>query len=263
MAKVLAFSNQKGGVGKTTTCGHVGRAAVLAGLKVLFVDADPQGNLTSSLQPADFSEETPGLADALSIASDLTLTDVIVDTPWEGADMVSTVGSLLAGVRKEISTGPVGREFRLREALEPVLGRYDLILIDCPPSLDDLTFNAYTAAHGIVVVAEADMYSANGIAQLLEAVTNLKKYTNPQLEVTGVVINGYRKGTSEAEHWRRVIVNAVEALQLRILEPTIPLRLVIQASFSSGRGLDQMTDNKSIAKEMGKKYDTLLKQLVA
>lgn len=259
MTQIVCMTNQKGGVGKTTTAGSVGIAAEKHGLRVLVIDADPQGNLTSALLPEDFPEDHVGLADVLTEKADTSIRDAIVRTPWEGLDIVPTVGVFLFGVRKELTNAPVGREHRLREALEPIAGEYDLILIDCPPALDDLTFNVYTASDSLVIVAEPDMYSANGIAQVLDAVENIRRYCNPKLEIAGMVINNYRKNTKEAEHWRQELVEAGRELQIRILEPTIPQALVISTALQTGQGLYEIRHRR--APELASKYERLLDQI--
>lgn len=259
MTQIVCMTNQKGGVGKTTTTGSVGIAAVNQGLRVLAVDADPQGNLTSAVLPDDFPQDHVGLADVLTDQADTSIQDAIVGTAWEGFDIVPTVGLFLYGVRKELTNAPVGREYRLREALEPIAADYDLILIDCPPALDDLTFNVYTASDSLVIVAEPDMYSANGIAQLLDAVGNIRRYCNAGLEISGMVINKYRKNTLDAEHWRRELVEAGRELGIRILEPTIPQALVISTALQTGQGLYQIRHRR--APELARKYEQLFTQI--
>ena len=149
---ILAYCNQKGGVGKSTTVYHHARAAILDGQRVLVIDADPQGNITSVLTE-DMQEGDVGVADALSSRSSDTLADVLVPGIWEGLTVAPTVGDNLADVRNElvISSEP-GRESRLRAQLAAIQTEYDLVLIDCGPAIDPLTISALTAADAVVIV---------------------------------------------------------------------------------------------------------------
>ena len=132
---------------------------------MLVVDLDPQGNFTSSIAAETVDEDQAGLADALSSRVPETLRDVIVPGLWPGLDVVPTSGVTLGAVRDELVIAGAGRESRLREALRAVSGDYDLILIDCAPSLDQLTSNGLTAAEGVVVVTHSKLWSANGLSQ--------------------------------------------------------------------------------------------------
>ena len=164
-ALVLAVCNQKGGVGKTTTTFHLARAAITDGLRVLVVDADPQGDLTSvTVDEDNLIEGQVGLADVLSDRSDEHIRDVIVPGIWPGLDVVPTTGEALEGVNNELVIAGAGREQRLRTALGEVIDDYDVILIDCPPSLGMLTTNALVAADQALIVTAPRSEAADGVA---------------------------------------------------------------------------------------------------
>jgi chromosome partitioning protein len=243
-AVILTACNQKGGVGKSTTLYHLTRAAVNDGLRVLVVDADPQGNITQVLTEG-VGEEEPGLADVLSEYA----SEVIVPAIWEGVEVVPTTGETLGIVRDQLVIAGAGREARMRKVLEPVRGRYDLILIDCGPSLDQLVTNALTAADGALVVTQTKLWSTNGLAKLLDTITVVNQSYNPRLRVAGIVLNQHEARTIGGTHWAEEITAAAETRGLPLLAPPVPKRQAIADATEESRGLDEGdTDARELAK---------------
>lgn len=238
-ALVVALCNQKGGVGKSTTAFHLARAAVRRGRRVLLVDNDPQGNLSYVASSTPLEEDQAGLADVLSAQAEETMRDVIVPGVWPGVDLVPTTGATLGVVRDELVLAGAGREGRLREALAEVSGDYDLVLVDCAPSLDQLTINGLTAADAVVVVTHARLFSANGLAQLLDTVENVRRYYNPGLRVAGVLVNQHETRTVSGRTWMEELGEAATARGLTLLDPPIPKRVVIADATEAARGLDE------------------------
>lgn len=238
-ARIFALCNQKGGVGKSTTTFHLARAAVLRGQRVLVVDNDPQGNLTAVAAAEPVDEDQVGLADVLSARTSETVRDVVVPGVWPGLDVAPTTGATLGYVREELVIAGAGREVRLREALATVADSYDLILIDCAPSLDQLTINALTAAHGVVVVTHSKLWSLSGLAQLLDTIDNVREYYNPELSVAGVIVNQHEERTVSGQTWLEDLRTAAKSRDLRVLTPPIPKRVVIADATEAARGLDQ------------------------
>ena len=238
-AQIFALCNQKGGVGKSTTTFHLARAAVLRGQRVLVVDNDPQGNLTSVAAAEPVGEDQAGLADALSARAPETIRDVIVPGVWPGLDVVPTSGVTLGYVRDELVIAGAGREGRLREALAAVAGDYDVILIDCAPSLDQHTINGLTAAQGVVVVTHSKLWSANGLAQLLDTIESVRGYYNPELRVAGIIVNQHEENTVSGKTWLDELHQAAESRGLSVLSPPIPKRVVIADATEAARGLDE------------------------
>lgn len=238
-AQIVALCNQKGGVGKSTTTFHMARAAVLRGRRVLVVDNDPQGNLTYVAAAEPVEDDRAGLADALSSRASETIRDVIIPGVWPGLDVVPTVGVTLGYVRDELVIAGAGREGRLREALSEVAADYDLILIDCAPSLDQLTINGLTAADSVVVVTHSKLFSSNGLAQLLDTVEDVRRYYNPELSVAGVIVNQHEEQTVSGKTWINGLREAAEARGLSLLQPPIPKRVVISDATEAACGLDE------------------------
>lgn len=244
-AEIVSLCNQKGGVGKSTTTFHLARAAARRGRRVLVVDLDPQGNITSSLAAEPVDEDQAGLADALSSRAPDTIADVIVPGLWEGVDLVPTTGDALAAVSDELVIAGAGRESRLREALRAVAGEYDLILIDCPPSLGQLTSNGLTAADAVLVVTEPSLWSANGLSRLLSTIDSVRRYYHPELRIAGVLIN--RVDLRELQHrdWVQDITTAAAELRLPVLDPVMPRRAVISEAAAASKGLDEWGGDKA------------------
>ena len=238
-ARIIALCNQKGGVGKSTTTFHLARAAVLRGRRVLIVDLDPQGNLTAVAAAETVEEDQTGLADVLSTRAPETLRDVIVPGVWPGLDLVPTSGVTLGYVRDELVIAGAGREGRLREALATIVGDYDLILIDCAPSLDQLTINGLTGAAFAVVVTHSKLFSANGLAQLLDTIDSVRQHYNPALRVAGVIVNQHEEQTVSGRTWLNELRAAADGRGLTVLSPPVPKRVLISDATEAARGLDE------------------------
>ncbi len=182
MAKIITFTNQKGGVGKTTTCAALCGCLSKMGKSVLAIDLDPQGNLSFSLGAETDSSYT--IYDVFKRKAD------IYDTV-QHCDCCDVVPAniLLSGVELELTS--VGREYILREHLSSISDEYDYVLIDTPPALSILTINAYAASHQLVIPMVPEILSLQGIAQLKETIFAVKRYYNQNLEIRGILLNKY------------------------------------------------------------------------
>jgi len=153
----------------------------------------------------------------------------------------------LGYVRDELVIAGAGREVRLRQALADVADDYDLILIDSAPSLDQLTINALTAAHGVVVVTHSKQWSLSGLAQLLDTIDNVREYYNRDLHVAGVIVNQHEAGTVSGQTWLDELNAAAQNRGLPVLTPTIPKRVVISDATEAARGLDEWGSTEASA----------------
>ena len=189
--RIIAVTNQKGGVGKTTTAINLSASLAEAGKKVLLIDADQQGNSTSGLG-LDKNNVEPTIYQIF--LGEATVEESRQTTCMPGLDLIPANISL-TGAEIEL-IGAENREFILKKALEPVLDQYDFILIDCPPSLNFITVNAMVAAHTILVPIQCEYFALEGLEQLLYTISLVKKRLNPTLEIEGIVFTMYDARTN-------------------------------------------------------------------
>lgn len=183
MGKIIAFANQKGGVGKTTTCINVATYMALMGKKVLILDVDPQGNATSAVG-INKSKDLKTIYDL--IGGESAYEDVIQKTIIDNLFIIpSTVD--LAGAEVELIQIPQ-REKVIKRILDEIKGSYDFILIDCPPSLGLITVNALTASDSVIVPIQCEFFALEGLTQLMNTIRLIKYHLNPDLDIEGVVM---------------------------------------------------------------------------
>lgn len=183
MGKIIAFANQKGGVGKTTTCVNVAAYIAAMGKRVLLIDLDPQGNATSGVG----IEKTSSTKTIYNVIDgDAIIDEVIVLTEVPGLDFVPATIDL-AGAEIDLVQMP-NRENVIKNRLSRIKDRYDYIFIDCPPSLGLLTVNALTSCNSIVIPIQCEFYALEGLTQLMNTIKLVKKHLNPSLDIEGVVL---------------------------------------------------------------------------
>lgn len=183
MGKIISFANQKGGVGKTTTCVNVAAYLASMGQKVLLLDMDPQGNATSGLG-VDKSSSTKTIYNVID--GDAYIEEVIQHSLINNLDVIPATVDL-AGAEIDLVQMP-NREHIIENRLKRVKDNYDFIVIDCPPSLGLLTVNALTASNSIIIPIQCEFYALEGLTQLMNTVKLVKKHLNPTLDVEGVVL---------------------------------------------------------------------------
>lgn len=186
MGQIISFSNQKGGVGKTTTCINIASALGILGKKVLLVDYDPQGNTTSGI-----GVDKRGLADTVYrvVTGDIPIKTAIRKTDYRGVDILPTTMDL-AGAEIELA-GSFSREANPLSCLNDVKYDYDYILIDCPPSLGFLTVSALSVSDGVLVPMQCEFYALEGLSQLIPNIQRVRKNYNPSLQLIGILPTMY------------------------------------------------------------------------
>ncbi len=226
--RVIAVANQKGGVAKTTTVASLGTAFAELGQRVLLVDLDPQACLTFSLgiDPEDLE---------LSVHHVLTkgvpATEVMTTTE-DGVDLLPATIEL-ARAEADLLTR-TGREYVIRSVVEELDGDYDWVLLDCPPSLGVLTVAALTAATGVLIPLQCETLSHRGVGQLLDTVHDVRRFTNRELEVWGVLPTLYDGRTT---HARAVLETIAETYELDVIEPPIPKSIRFAEAPAAGRSI--------------------------
>ena len=189
--KVMAIANQKGGVGKSTTAINLGAYLALEGKKVLIVDLDPQSNATSGL---GIGPNGTGKQIYEVLVDEVAIEEIIVPTTIQGLDLApSSLG--LAGAEVEL-VSVLSRENRLKKSLERIKESYDLILIDCPPSLGLLTVNALAAADKVLIPIQCEYYALEGLVLLLHTVEKIRVHLNPGLSIGGILLTMHDSRTN-------------------------------------------------------------------
>jgi chromosome partitioning protein len=225
VGRIIAIANQKGGVGKTTTAVNLAASLAAAERRVLAVDADPQGNLTSGLGRKT-RESRPSLYEAL--IEQRPLAELMVSTDLDHLTLVPSDRNLTGA---EVELVPLlAREFRLRDALVPVVGQYDYVIVDCPPSLGLLTVNALAAAHGVLIPLQCEYYALEGISALVATLDRVRGALNPDLEVEGVVLTMVDERTNLTQ---QVISEVREFFKEQVFKTQVPrsVRLAEAPSF--------------------------------
>ena len=213
-ARVIAMVNQKGGVGKTTSTVSLGAALAGYGRRVLLVDFDPQGALSIALGINPMELDLT-VYDLLTKA-ECHVGDVIVTTALPQMDLLPSNIDLSAAELQLVTE--VGRESALSRAIEPILPEYDVILIDCQPSLGLLTLNALTASHGVIVPMECEYFALRGVALLMDTIAKVRERLNPDLEVLGVLATMYDPRTL---HSREVLSTVRQAFGDKVFDTVI------------------------------------------
>ncbi len=213
-ARVVSMTNQKGGVGKTTTTINLGASLAEYGRKVLLVDFDPQGSLSVGLglNPHDMDHTIYNLL----MQRDVTIEDVVVPTGVEGMDLLPSNIDLSAAEVQLVHE--VAREQTLQRVLAPAIEKYDVILIDCQPSLGLLTVNALTASDGVIVPLECEYFALRGVALLKTTIDKVRERLNPKLEIDGVLGTMFDGRTL---HGREVMERLVQAWGDRVFHTVI------------------------------------------
>ena len=236
MGRIIAIANQKGGVGKTTTAINLSACLAEKGQKVLAIDMDPQGNMTSGLG-LDKDSIEKNIYDLMIGESDVN--EVLQKEAQDNLDVIPTSIDLSAAEIELI--GVEDKEFIIRNAIQKIRDNYDYIIIDCPPSLNMLTINAMTTADSVLVPIQCEYYALEGLSQLIHTVELVKERLNPILEIEGVVFTMYDARTNLS---LQVVENVKDNLQQNIYKTIIPRNIRLAEAPSYGMPIN-LYDPKS------------------
>lgn len=227
MGRIIAVANQKGGVGKTTTAINLSACIAELGKKVLAIDTDPQGNMTSGLG-IDKNEVESTVYDLL--VGECGLEECIVKDVWENLDILPANVDLSGAEIELMQTD--NREFILKEQIHKIRDRYDFIIIDCPPSLNILTINAMTTADSVLVPIQCEYYALEGLSQLINTVELVRSRLNEGLHIEGVVFTMYDARTNLS---LEVVENVKSNLNQNIYKAIIPRNVRLAEAPSFGK----------------------------
>lgn len=228
MTKVISVTNQKGGVGKTTTVINLGASLAAAEKRTLLIDLDPQGNAGSGLGINKGVQGAKTIYNVLIQEEDMA--NAVRKTELEGLDIVPANQDLI-GAELEL-VNAIARETKLKLAIETVFDQYDYILIDCPPSLGLLTINALTASHSYLVPMQCEYYAMEGLAQLLKVVGLVRKGLNPELKEEGILLTMF-DGRNNLCH--QVVSETREHFSDRVFQSVIPRNVKLSECPSHGK----------------------------
>ena len=236
MTKIYAVVNQKGGVGKTTSVINLSAYLASNGRKTLLIDIDPQANATSGLG-LDKNAVDPTTYDIL--LEQATIEEAVLSLPEFKIDILPS-SPALSGAEVEL-VNAIGREYRLQKALEEANGRYDYILIDCPPSLSLLTINALTAAKdGVLIPVQCEYLALEGLSQLTQTVELVKKYLNPNITIRGLMMTMYDSRTNLS---RQVVEEVRGYFPGKVFRTIVPRNVRLSEAPSFGQPINIYSPN--------------------
>lgn len=250
MGRIIAIANQKGGVGKTTTAINLAACLAEAGKKVLAIDLDPQGNMTSGLG-VDKNEVENTVYELM--LDQCTVKESMEHTVVEHLDLIASNVNL-AGAEIEL-LGIIDKEYILKKAVDYVKEDYDFVIIDCPPSLNMLTVNAMTTANTVLVPIQCEYYALEGLSQLMHTIHLVQERLNPELKIEGIVFTMYDVRTNLSN---QVVANVKENLNENIFKTMIPRNIRLAEAPSYGIPIN-MYDTRSAGAES---YRNLAKEVI-
>ena len=250
MGKVVSIANQKGGVGKTTTSINLSTILAKKGKKVLLIDADPQGNASSGVG-IDREEIEVSVYDAL--INDVPIDDIVKKTSIKNLNICPS-NINLAGAEVEL-VSMMSREHRLKEKLDEVKDNYDFIIIDCPPSLGLITLNAFTASDSVLIPVQCEYYALEGLGQLLNTISLVKKHLNKDIEIEGALLTMYDIRTNLSN---QVVKEVKKYFNDKVYKNVIPRNVKLSEAPSYGMPIS-IYDPRS---KGAKSYEKFVKEFI-
>jgi chromosome partitioning protein len=247
--KTIAIINQKGGVGKTTTALTLAVGLRRKGFRTLLVDLDPQINLTMTTGTGRASKTALGV-----LTEEVTAKEAIQQSRNFG-DLIPASKNLTGA--DSFITG-TGKEYTLREALEPISKDYDYCIIDTPPALGILTVNALTACQEVIIPAQADLYSLQGITQLLETIGPVKKYTNPDITIRGILLTRFNPRTTLSREVQDLMKEKAKELGTTLFQATIREAIAVKESQILGENLFSYKPSANVTKD----YEQFIEEFI-
>jgi len=250
MARVIAFTNQKGGVGKTTTATAFCGGLTLKGKRVLAIDLDPQGNLSFS-----FGAEDGGHTIHDVLLGKVSIIEAIQIT--ENCDVIPS-NILLSGLELELTSER--REYILKEKIAPIMKFYDYIIIDTPPALSILTINAYTACNDLIIPMTPEILSLQGIAQLKDTILAVKKYYNTSLKLRGILLTKYKSTTlltREVEEMAEIVAKQLDTV---VLDTKIGISIAVAEAPAHQMSIVKYSSRSKASRDYMKAIEELYKE---
>lgn len=239
MARISVVANQKGGIGKTTTAHALATGLLLKGYKTLVIDMDPQSNLSYAMGASD---QESGTYEVLK--GEMDSKDVIQHT--KSGDMIPS-NLMLAGADLEFTQ--TGREYLLKDMIEPLKKEYEYIIIDTPPTLGILTINALTAANDIIIPMGADIFSLQGLSQLNSTINKVKRYCNPSLNIAGILITRYSGRAILSKELKDVIQEKAQQIGTTVFQTIIREGISIKEAHTQQSSIFSIASRSNQAKD--------------
>ncbi|GAB4283832.1 MAG: AAA family ATPase [Candidatus Dojkabacteria bacterium] len=252
---IISFSNQKGGVGKTTSVLNVGVFLAEKGKKVLLVDMDPQANLTSGLGMRKEREQEDYLSIYDILINNEEVEGVIRKTRIQNLDLIPSVIEL-AGAEIEM-VNVISRETILKRALEKINSKFDFILIDCPPSLGLLTINSHVASDKIIIPVQAEFYALEGLGQLINTIKMIRDNLNNKLEIGGVILTMFDSRTNLAKD---IAFELKKFFEDKLFDTVVPRNVKLSEAPSHGLSVKEYEPDSTGAKAYERLTEEILKR---